>query len=100
MKKFRPILGISLLVQSITFFILYLLNVEKKKNLARAFAAFAAIGGISGAVLLYAEYKERKMLQDFDAEEYYDDFDEFLDDLDDIDVSEDDIACSFENTEE
>ncbi|MBR2901098.1 MAG: hypothetical protein IKC39_02500 [Clostridia bacterium] len=100
MKKFRPILGISLLVQSITFFVLYLVNVEKKKNLAKAFAAFAAIGGVSGAVLLYAEYKERKMLKDFDAEEYYDDFDEFLDDLDDIDVSEDDIACSFENTEE
>jgi hypothetical protein len=99
MKKLRPILGISLLVQSVTFFILYLVNVEKKKNLARAFATFAAIGGISGGILLYSEYKERKMLNEpIPDEDFYENFDEFLADLDDADINEDVIDCAFENT--
>ncbi len=98
MKKFRPILGISLLVQSLTFFVLSILNIEKKKNLAVAFGIFSAIGGISGGALLYTEYKQRKAF-DYEDEDFFDEFDEFIDDFDDIDVDENEIVCSFENKE-
>ena len=100
MKKFRPILGISLLVQSVTFFILCLLNVEKKKNLAATFGIFGAIGGIAGTALLVSEYKERKALQEDD--EYYEEFDAFDDDFEEIfedEVTEDEIECAFEETD-
>ena len=95
MKKFRPILGISLCVQSITFFILFLVYAEKKKNLAKAFAAISAAGGIAGAALLISEAKKNKK-----PAEDEDDFDDFEDDFDELDVDEDDILCSFEGEDE
>ncbi len=96
MKKFKPILGISLLVQAVTFFILAILNIEKKKNLAIAFGIFGAIGGASGTALLYSEYKNKKK-RELEDEDFFDEFDEFIDDFDGIDVDEDDIVCAFEN---
>lgn len=100
MKRLKPILGISCLVQSITFFILCLVNVEKKKNTAAAYGMFSAIGGLAGAALLYSDYKDQKAYD----EEYYDDeyFDEFLDEFDDDDlIEENEIDCTFatENAE-
>ena len=94
MKKFRPILGISLCIQSLTFFILALINVEKKKALAATFAVLGAAGGAVGGVLLYNEIKERKAEPDFDPDDYLESFD---DDFDDLDICEDDILCSFED---
>ena len=94
MKRLKPILGISCLVQSITFFILCLINVEKKKNSAVAYGIFSAIGGIAGAALLISDYKDQKA---FD-EEFYDDeyYDEFIDEFDEDDlVEEHEIDCSF-----
>lgn len=98
MKKWKPILGISLLVQSITFVVLCILNVEKKKNLATVFGIFGALGGATGAVLLYSEYKDRKALAEFD-EELFDEFDEFIDDYDELEdgIDEDEILCTFES---
>ncbi len=98
MKKLKPILGISLLVQSVTFFVLFLVNAEKKKNLARVFAIFSAAGGIAGGALLVSEYRDRKRLKSAD-EDYFDEFDELFDDFDDDEISEDDILCSFEGSE-
>ena len=98
MKGIKPILGITLLAQSVTFFVLFLVNAEKKKNLSRAFAAISAIGAIAGGTLLVLDYQERKKLKEAE-EDMFDEFDEFLEDYDDVDVCEDDILCSFENTE-
>ncbi len=102
MKKFRPIIAISLLVQSISFLIISLVNVEKRKNVAVAFGVFSAIGGIAGAGLLVSEIVDRKkaaLEEDFYDEDY---FDELLDEIDDLDlVSDDEIDCAFEaNTED
>ncbi|MBO4276998.1 MAG: hypothetical protein J5925_01200 [Clostridia bacterium] len=94
MKKFRPILGISLCIQSLTFFILALINIEKKKALAATFAVLGAAGGAAGGVLLYNEIKERKSEAEFDPDDYLDNFD---DDFDDCDICEDDIVCTFED---
>lgn len=98
MKKLRPILGISLLIQSVTFLILSLVNVEKNKNKSIAYGVFSALGGVAGAGLLAYEAKERKknafVEDDFDAEDY---FDEILDGIDDVEIiDEDDIDCAFE----
>ena len=98
MKNFKPILGISLLAQSLTFFVLALVNVERKKNLARAFGLMSAVSGIAGGGLLYSEYVDRKKRLEAE-EDMFDEFDEFFEDYDDIDVCEDDILCSFENNE-
>lgn len=99
MKKLKPILGISLLVQSVTFFILCLVNVEKRKNLARTFGVFGAIGGVAGAALLISEYKTRKKLREAEDEEFYDEFDEFYDELsDELDVADEEILCTFEDS--
>lgn len=98
MKRLKPILGITLLVQSITFFVLFLVNAEKKKNLAKAFAALSAVGAVAGGVLIFLDYRERKQLKTAE-DDMFDEFDEFLEDYDDIDVCEDDILCSFENAD-
>lgn len=95
MKKLRPIIGISLLVQSATFFVLCLLNLEKKKSLAKAFGFFGAVGGIAGVALLVSEFKKRKKLKAAE-EAYLDEYDEFISDFDEFDANEDDILCSFE----
>ena len=96
MKKIRPILGISLLIQSLTFFILSLINIEKKKALAATFAVLGAAGGAAGGILLYKEYKCRNCDNDFDDF----DIDDYDDDFDDLDICEDDILCSFGDDEE
>lgn len=101
MKKLRPILGISLLVQSVTFFVLCLVNLEKKKNLAKAFGFFSALGGITGITLLVVEYRNRKkakLAEEDLYDEFYEDFDDF-DDFEDYDVSEDELLCSFEGNQ-
>ena len=91
MKRFRPILGISLLIQSITFLVLCLINIEKKKNLSVVFGIFSALGGAAGTALLISDYKAKKQ-EEFDADDYYD---EILDGFDDFDIGEDEIDCSF-----
>ena len=99
MKKLRPIIGISLLVQSATFFVLCLLNLEKKRNLAKAFGFFGAVGGIAGVALLVSEFKKRKKrkaAEDADWDEY----DECISDFEDFDTNEDDILCTFEGKDE
>ena len=96
MKKNKVIIGISLCVQAITFFILALIYAERKKNLSKAFAAIGAAGGIAGAALLIIDAKERRELREA---EFFDDFEDFEDDFDEFDVAEDDILCSFEGEE-
>ena len=98
MKKLRPIIGISLLVQSATFFVLCLLNLEKKKRLAKAFGFFGALGGIAGVTLLISEFRRRKKLKAAE-DAYLDEYDEFVSDFEDFDADEDDILCTFEGKE-
>lgn len=91
MKKTKMIIGISLIVQSITFFILFLIYWNKKRSLAKTFAAFSAAGGIVGAFCLVSELKNKKCCS---VEE-----DEIDEDFADLDVCEDDIVCSFDEGE-
>lgn len=96
MKKIRPILGVSLIIQSITFLVLCLVNIEKKKALAKTFGVFSAVGGVAGVALLVIEFRNRKKSKKAEAELY----DEFSDDFDDFDIEEDELLCTFEGVGE
>lgn len=93
-KNVKSIIGICLLVQSVSFLILFFMFWKKKKSLSSAFAALSAIGGISGAYLLLSEIKAKKASNADDDDSIFDfDDDDFS--LDNFDT--DDIECSFEN---
>jgi len=95
MKKLRLIVGISLIIQSVTFLVLALTNLEKKKALAKTFGIFSAIGGVAGVALLVAEYKSRKRLKEMAEEDLYDEFGE---DFENFEVDDDELLCNFEDT--
>lgn len=92
-KNVKSIVGICLLVQSVSFLILFVIFWKKKKSFAGAFAALGAVGGISGAYLLLSEIKSKK---DSDSDEPCFDYDDDDFNLDAFDT--DDIECSFEST--
>ena len=56
-KKYRYHVGLTLLVQSASFIILFFMLYRKKKSLANTFLALSAIGGIAGAYLVLKEAK-------------------------------------------
>ena len=56
-KKYRFHIGLTLLVQSASFIILFFMLYRKKKSLANTFLALSAIGGIAGAYLVLKEAK-------------------------------------------
>ena len=56
-KKYRFHVGLTLLVQSASFVILFFMLYRKKKSLANTFLALSAIGGITGAYLVLKEAK-------------------------------------------
>ena len=56
-KKYRFNIGLTLLVQSASFVILFFMLYRKKKSLANTFLALSAIGGIAGAYLVLKEAK-------------------------------------------
>ena len=56
-KKYRFHVGLTLLVQSASFIILFFMLYRKKKSLANTFLALSAIGGIAGAYLVLKEAK-------------------------------------------
>lgn len=57
LKKYRFHIGLTLLVQSASFVILFFMLYKKKKSLASTFLALSAIGGIAGAYLVLKEAK-------------------------------------------
>ncbi len=56
-KKYRFHVGLTLLVQSASFVVLFFMLYRKKKSLANTFLALSAIGGIAGAYLVLKEAK-------------------------------------------
>jgi len=88
LKKTKFYVGISLLVQSFSFVVMFFALCKKKKDLASVILAIAAAGGAAGAVLLYLdakdELKRRKITAARDAccgddGDFFDDFDEYVD---------------------
>ncbi len=83
-KKYKFTIGLTLLVQSASFIVLFFLLYKKKKSLANTFLALSAIGGIAGAYLVLKEAKDEVEACELAAKDAYeyDDFDEFDDEFD------------------
>ncbi|MBQ8551847.1 MAG: hypothetical protein IJ428_03430 [Clostridia bacterium] len=94
LKKTKFYVGITLIVQAVSFAALFIALCRKKRSVANAILAIAAIGGITGAVLLYLdskdELKRRKIIAARDAccAEDLDGYDDLYD-FDTEDESED-----------
>lgn len=71
LKKSKLYIGITLIIQAISFVALFLITYSKKRSFATAFLAMGLIGGAVGAYLLYLQ----KLDDDID---YEDDFGDFL----------------------
>lgn len=95
LKKTKLYIGITLIIQTISFISLFIMLYSKKRNFATAFLVLGIIGGAIGAYLLYLQKVEDDM-------EYEDDFGEFLrrkyevnefddGDFDTVDEPEDDV---------
>ena len=83
LRKSRLFVGITLVVQAISFLCLFFILFAKKKSIAGAFLALSAAEGAAGTYLLYQLKEERKKARD---SEYFDEIDEF--DLDDSMISD------------
>ena len=83
LRKSRLFVGITLVVQAISFLCLFFILFAKKKSIAGAFLALSAAEGAAGTYLLYQLKEERKKARDA---EYFDEIDEF--DLDDSMISD------------
>ena len=96
MKRTKFYVGISLVIQCISFGLVSAILWDKKKSVARALAISAGVGGLAGAACLISDAYDRKRLKECDCI-YDDDYDDdFFEDDDDITYDDDDINCSFE----
>ena len=90
-KRTKFFIGVSLLAQSISFFIVFIVLAIKKKNLWKTFFAAGLIGGIAGCALtvssLMRDRKFRRVLEAVDDLCAPDDFDPT-----DVDIPIDDTA--------
>ena len=59
-KKTAFYVGITLVIQSISFAILFFVLFSKKKSLAAVLLALSAVGGVAGGYLLYKHAKSVK----------------------------------------
>lgn len=95
-KRVKFIAGIALIVQAITSFILFLSFYSKKKSASNTMLIVSCLSGLSGAWLMYDDYRENKY-------KYLEHCDGCLDDYDDycceelFDEGDVDIECTIED---
>ena len=104
-KKVKFTVAISLLVQSVSFVVVFFILAAKKKSFAKAFLALAAIGGAAGTGMLFSYLNDEKKSLAFDDDFLFDDWDDVCDcedcDCEDCDSAEclHDEADASENEE-
>ena len=86
MKKTRLYVGITLIVQAISFVFMFILLCAKKKSIAAAFLAVAAMEGCAGGYLLWQYKQDMNELDDGFGSDFFGD-EEF--DFDDDDMTAD-----------
>ena len=107
MKKTRLFVGIALVVQAISFAIMFIILCAKKKSIAAAFLAVAAMEGCAGGYLLWQYKQDMNELdsefghdffgdEDFDFDEDAVSADLFGDDADDIPVDTEASEADFQ----
>ena len=90
LKKTKFFVGITLLVQSLTFLTIFVILWAKQKSLWRTFLIVGLAGGVAGTLLTYKAVKEDKQFKammaavdnlcDYDDEYSDDDFEIMTDD--------------------
>ena len=90
LKKTKFFVGITLLVQSVTFLTIFVILWAKQKSLWRTFLIIGLAGGVAGTLLTYRAVKEDKQFKammaavdnlcDYDDEYSDDDFEVMTDD--------------------
>lgn len=60
-KKTKFYIGIALLVQAVSFLILFIMMFNKKRSFGNTLLIISAAGGIAGAILIY-----KQMVEDYD----------------------------------
>ncbi|NLE13539.1 MAG: hypothetical protein GX628_07665 [Clostridiales bacterium] len=58
LKKTRFYIGLTLLVQSLSLFAMFIMLYSKKRSVTGALLAIASVGGLAGACLIYAQLSE------------------------------------------
>ena len=85
-KKTKFTVAISLIVQSVSFVIMFFILAGKKKSFAKAFLAMASVGGIAGTAFLCSYLKEDRDDMRLDEDDFvFDEIDCFGDDSDCLD---------------
>lgn len=90
LKKTKFFIGISLLVQSVTFLTIFFVLLIKKKSVSKTFLIVGLLGGVSGTVLTYKALKEDKQFKAMMAA--VDNLYDYDDDYDDVEILTDDTA--------
>ncbi len=90
LKKTKFFVGITLLVQSVTFLTIFVILWAKQKSLWRTFLIVGLAGGVAGTLLTYKAFKEDKQFKammaavdnlcDYDEDEADDGFEVMTDD--------------------
>ncbi len=86
LKSSRLAVSVSLLIQSLTLFVLFLILWAKKKSIAAAFLGVSAMEGAAGAYL-FLQAKEDLEENDFDPSDYLDETLD-LDEDEELDLSD------------
>ncbi len=96
LKKTKFFIGISLLVQSFTCMVIFIILLAKKKSLYKTFLAIALAGGFAGVFMTYKYLKEDKQFKAMMAAvdslcDFEDEYDEDIEILVDDTASEEDF---------
>ena len=105
LKKSKLIAGVALLIQSLTFLILFFVFFSRKKKSANAYLGISLAAALSGSALLAWYREDEKAEEQFLWDNGWDDSDDLFDDCytDDIDCvieGHEDENNTEENTEE
>lgn len=75
-KKVKFTVAVSMLVQAVSFVVVFFILAGKKKSLAKAFLAMAAVGGVAGTGLMISYLKDEKESLEFDDDFLFDEWDD------------------------
>ena len=93
LKKTKFFIGLSLLVQSVTFLTIFVILWAKQKSLWRTFLIIGLAGGVAGTLLTYRAIKEDKQFKAMMAAvDNLCDYDEEYEDDDYFEIMTDDTA--------
>lgn len=68
MKRIKVVAGICLMVQSVVFFVLFVIYWRRSRSLGKTLAVFSSLGGVCGAMMVLGEMKQKRIRTAIDRE--------------------------------